>query len=249
MPRKPRFVLPGVPQHVIQRGNNREPCFYSPVDCRRYLELLKEAADRNDCCVHAYVLMTNHVHLLVTPFSPHGISYMMQDVGRKYVRAINQAYRRTGTLWEGRYKASLVDSEAYLLACMRYIELNPVRANMVSYPGEYRWSSYAANAQGQPDALISPHPLDLQLGHDSRQRQAAYRELFRVHLDSDAIHAVRSALNEELVLGREDFKEKIEQMTQRQVRRGKDGRPRIEEPMGHYYVMPRCGNAQGREVY
>lgn len=171
MPRKPRFVLPGVPQHIIQRGNNREPCFYSAEHYRRYLELLKEAADRNDCCVHAYVLMTNHVHVLATPFSPHGVSHLMQDLGRKYVRAINHIYRRSGTLWEGRYKASLVDSEAYLLACMRYIELNPVRANMVVHPGEYRWSSYAANGQGQADALISPHPLYEQLGHDPLERQ------------------------------------------------------------------------------
>lgn len=237
MPRKLRFVLPGVPQHVIQRGNNREPCFYSVEDYRRYLELLQEAAERNDCCVHAYVLMTNHVHLLATPFSPHGISHMMQDLGRKYVRAINRVYRRTGTLWEGRYKASLVDSEAYLFTCMRYIELNPVRASMVTHPGEYRWSSYAANGQGQPDALVSPHPLYLQLGHEPLQRQSAYRELFRVHLEPDAVHAIRSALNEELVLGREDFKDKIEQMTQRQVRRGKDGRPGVAEPMGRYYVM------------
>lgn len=237
MPRKPRFVLPGVPQHIIQRGNNREPCFYSTEDYRRYLELLKEAADRNDCCVHAYVLMTNHVHVLATPFSPHGISHLMQDLGRKYVRAINHIYRRSGTLWEGRYKASLVDSEAYVLTCMRYIELNPVRANMVVHPGEYRWSSYAANGQGQADALISPHPLYAQLGHDPLERQAAYRELFRVHLDPDTLHAIRGALNEELVLGREDFKEKIEQMTRRQVRRGKDGRPRLKEIIGHYYVM------------
>jgi putative transposase len=161
----------------------------------------------------------------------------MQDLGRKYVRAINHIYRRSGTLWEGRYKASLVDSEAYLLACMRYIELNPVRANIVVHPGEYRWSSYAANGQGQTDALISPHPLYVQLGHDPLERQAAYRELFRVHLEPDTLHVIRGALNEELVLGREDFKEKIAQMTRRQVRRGKDGRPRLEELIGHYYVM------------
>jgi len=239
MARKPRFVLPGVPLHVIQRGNNREPCFYSDDDYRRYLELLRESADRNRCHVHAYVLMTNHVHLLATPFAPHGISHMMQDLGRKYVRSINYVYRRTGTLWEGRYKASLIDSEAYLLACMRYIELNPVRANMVSHPGEFRWSSYAANAQGQSDVLISPHPLYTQLGDDPLQRQAAYRELFRVHLDAELVHAIRGALNEELVLGRDDFKDKIEQMINRQVRRGKEGRPRVgeSEPHYHYYVI------------
>ena len=145
MARKPRFNLPGVPQHVIQRGNNREPCFYGDGDYQRYLGDLREAADRNDCRLHAYVLMTNHVHLLVTPMAEHGVTHLMQDLGRKYVRYINHNYQRTGTLWEGRYKSSLIDSEAYLLVCMRYIELNPVRAGMVQHPGEYRWSSYNGN--------------------------------------------------------------------------------------------------------
>jgi len=237
MPRKPRFVLPGVPQHVIQRGNNREPCFYAEEDRRRYLDLLKDAAEHNHCHLHAYVLMTNHVHLLTTPFGPHSISHLMQDLGRKYVRYVNHAHHRTGTLWEGRYKANLVDSETYLLACMRYIELNPVRANMVRHPGDYRWSSYAANAQGQSDTLLSPHPLYTALGNDPAHRHAAYRELFRHHLDPEAIHAIRAALNQELVLGREDFKDKIKQMAERQVRRGKDGRPHVEEPEGYYYVV------------
>ncbi len=128
MPRKPRFALPGVPQHVIQRGHNRGFCFFAEDDYRLYLDLLKEAADRNGCRIHAYVLMTNHVHLLATPAGAHGISHMMQHLGRKYVRCINSLYGRSGTLWEGRFKASLVDSDAYLLKCMRYIELNPVRA-------------------------------------------------------------------------------------------------------------------------
>jgi putative transposase len=230
-------VLPGVPQHVIQRGHNREPCFFAEEDHRRYLALLKDAAGRNDCHLHAYVLMTNHVHLLATPFGPHGISHMMQDLGRKYVRAVNDTYRRSGTLWEGRYKASLIDSEAYLLTCMRYIKLNPVRAKMVSHPGEYRWSSYGANAQGQADGLLSAHPLYQALGADAAQRQIAYRELFRAHLEGDTIHAIRAALNQELVLGREDFKDRIEQMTERQARRGHNGRPGVEEPKTHYYVM------------
>jgi putative transposase len=138
MARKPRFNLIGIPQHVIQRGNNREPCFYSVEDYQRYLQDLDDAANRNDCAIHAYVLMTNHVYLLVTPFQQHGISHMMQDLGRKYVRYINHVYKRSGTLWEGRYKSSLVDSEAYLLTCMRYIEMNPVRASMVKHHIEYR---------------------------------------------------------------------------------------------------------------
>ena len=237
MSRKPRFTLPGIPQHVIQRGNNREPCFYAEGDYWRYLHDLQEAATHNQAAIHAYVLMTNHVHILVTPGQPYSITHMMQDLGRKYVRYINHSYQRTGTLWEGRYKASLIDSEAYLLTCMRYIELNPVRASMVNHPGEYRWSSYACNATGKPNPLIRPHPLYDALGNDAQQRQYAYRELFRIHMDREQTHAIREALNQELVLGREDFKVKIECMTKRQVRPGQSGRPRIEEEQSVYYVI------------
>lgn len=240
MARKPRFSLPGVPQHIIQRGNNREPCFYAEDDYHRYLGDLKKALEQNDCRLHAYVLMTNHVHLLLTPMSKHGASHLMQDVGRKYVRYINYAYRRSGTLWEGRYKASLVDSEAYLLTCMRYIELNPLRANMVAHPSEYRWSSYACNAHGKDNALLTPHPLYKQLGTDPVSCQHAYRELFRNHMDHTTIHDIREALNQELVLGREDFKDRIEQMTKRQTRPGRSGRPLsdgVEEAVADYYVL------------
>jgi putative transposase len=240
MARKPRFSLPGVPLHVIQRGNNREPCFHAEDDYHRYLGDLKEALERNNCRLHAYVLMTNHAHLLLTPMSEHGVSHLMQDVGRKFVRYINYIYRRSGTLWEGRYKASLVDSETYLLTCMRYIELNPVRANMVAHPGEYRWSSYACNANGKDNALITPHPLYQQLGAYPASRQHAYRELFRLHMDHTIIHVIREALNQELVLGREDFKDRIEQMTKRQARPGRSGRPRsdgVGEPVSDYYVL------------
>ena len=240
MARKPRFNLPGIPQHVIQRGNNREPCFYADEDYHRYLADLHDAAQRNRCCLHAYVLMTNHVHLLITPMAEHGVTHLMQDLGRIYVRYINDVYRRTGTLWEGRYKSSLIDSEAYLLTCMRYLELNPVRAVMVEHPGDYQWSSYGRNAYGKPNKLITPHPLYLQLGNDSVRQQHAYRELFRYHLDNDVLHAIREALNQELVLGRENFKDKIEQMAARQTRPGQSGRPRriegVEEAAANYYV-------------
>jgi putative transposase len=229
MARKPRFNLTGIPQHVIQRGNNREPCFFAENDYCRYLDYLEEAARNNHCSIHAYVLMTNHVHLLVTPSNAYGVSHMMQDLGRKYVRYINHIYKRTGTLWEGRFKSCLVDSEGYLLTCMRYIELNPVRASMVSHPGDYRWSSYAFNAMGKPSSLICKHVLYRQLGSDGSQQQIAYRELFRNHLDKDDIGGIRESLNQELVLGRNDFKEKINRLTNRQVKPAKMGRPRIEE--------------------
>lgn len=236
MPRKPRFTIPGVPQHVIQRGHNREPCFFAEQDYARYLEDLKTAGDKFDCRIHAYVLMTNHVHMLVTPMSEHSVSEMMQSLGRRYVRYINRAYHRSGTLWEGRFKASLVDSHAYLLACMRYIELNPLRANMVKHPGGYRWSSYQYNAQGKPDPIIESHPLYLALDQSTTKRLHAYRELFRYSMDYTTIHEIRDALNQELVLGRDDFKDKIEQMTKRQTREGLPGRPRVEEELGIYYV-------------
>ena len=138
MARKKRFTIPGVPQHVIQRGHNREPCFYSKEDHIKYCYTLQEAANKNGVAIHAYVLMTNHTHLLVTPSQEHSVTHMMQDLGRKYVRYINVTYQRSGSLWEGRFKSSLVDSEKYLLTCMRYIEMNPVRAGMVTHPSEYR---------------------------------------------------------------------------------------------------------------
>ncbi len=155
MPRKPRFNLIGVPQHVIQRGNNREPCFFSEDDYRRYLEDLTVTTKKYGCRVHAYVLMTNHVHLLITPMMDSAISQCMQALGRRYVKYINHTYKRTGTLWEGRYKSSLVDSDHYLLSCMRYIELNPIRACLVDHPGEYAWSSYGVNAQGKMERIGS----------------------------------------------------------------------------------------------
>jgi putative transposase len=234
MPRKPRINLPGVPQHIVQRGNNREPCFYTEADYCRYMDYLGTALHRNRCRLHAYVLMTNHVHLLITPAQEFGISCVMQDTGRKYVQYINRTCRRTGTLWEGRYKASLVDSDAWLLTCMRYIEMNPVRAGMVAHPRSYHWSSYAANARGQVNPVLSPHPLYLGLGDVMNERLYAYRELFRHHLDDRQLHELRNTLNQGLVLGREDFKDVIERMTQRQVRRGKDGRPRAEETPAAY---------------
>jgi putative transposase len=149
---------------------------------------------------------------------------------------INKTYQRTGTLWEGRYKASLIDSEAYLLACMRYIELNPVRAQMVQHAGEYKWSSYGANAQGRPDALLAPHPLYTALAATAAARQHTYRELFRHHMEDALVHEIREALNHELVLGRSYFKDRIEAMTRRQTRLGIPGRPCVEEESGVYYI-------------
>lgn len=225
MARKPRLLLPGVPQHIVQRGNNRSPCFFSGDDYLRYLAELQIASVGNAVKIHAYVLMTNHVHLLATPREEWGVTHMMQDVGRKFVRYINRTYRRSGTLWEGRFRACLVESESYLLTCMRYIELNPVRAGMVEHPLEYRWSSYGVNAMGKGDALVQPHDLYFALGSTDKQRAAAYRDLFRNQLDASLVETIRGELNGCLVLGNERFKDEVERVLKRKVRPGKAGRP------------------------
>ena len=225
MPRKPRFNLPGFPQHIIQRGNNRAPCFRERADYQRYLEYLGISAHRHDCQVHAYVLMSNHVHLLVTPEREWGIAEMMQALGRRYVYYFNKTHQRTGTLWEGRYKASLIDSDAYLLTCMRYIELNPVRAGMVPQAGDHPWSSYHANAHGQANPLLSPHPLYHGLGGTAAERQRAYRQLFTSTLDDQQLQEIRDCLGQELILGQTAFIRNIEAMTERQTRPGIPGRP------------------------
>ena len=228
MARRPRFVLPGVPQHVIQRGNNREPCFFSEEDYRAYLSILSEVSITYGCQVHAYVLMTNHIHLLVTPLGLDSLSKMMQSLGRRYVHYINHSYARSGTLWEGRYKASLVQTERYLLTCYRYIELNPVRAGMVASPGDYLWSSYHANAFGEDNKNIICHEEYLRLGTTWIERYKVYRELFRYFINDEMIHIIRDAINQELVVGSERFKDKIEETLQRSARRKQAGRPLVK---------------------
>ena len=209
MPRKPRFVLPGEPQHVIIRGVNREPIFYTEADYHYYLSKLKEATSKHGCACHAYVLMTNHVHLLLTPETECSISKAIQVLGRYYVQYFNYTYGRTGTLWEGRYKSTLVDSEQYLLTCYRYIELNPVRAQMVEHPSEYPWSSYQHNAVGREDALITAHYKYEELGGSEEKRQQGYRALFRTHISDRQLEEIRAAANKEWVLGSDYFKDKI----------------------------------------
>lgn len=229
MARKPRFSVPGITQHVIQRGNNRGPCFFSEQDCHFYRDALQTASQKADCAVHAYVLMTNHVHLLVTPGAAAGIPVMMQALGRRYVRYINDTYQRTGTLWEGRYKSCVVDNGRYLLTCYRYIELNPVRAGMVNAPVSYRWTSYRYNALGQPDKIVTEHDSYHALGVNREARCHAYRALFRHHLNSKKLDAIRVSTNQELVYGSERFKDKIELMTRRRTRRGRTGRPKAAD--------------------
>jgi putative transposase len=203
--------------HVIQRGNNRTQIFRAADDFARFRELLLETSRRFGCAIHAYVFMTNHAHLLITPEDDHGPSRMMQAIGQRYVRGMNARHRRTGTLWEGRFRSSLIDSERYLLACSRYIELNPVRACMVDAPDRYAWSSYRFNAYGATDELLTPHSVYHGLGSSPADRQAAYRALFRVPLRSRMVDSIRDATNRGSVLGGAHFRERVEAILGRSV--------------------------------
>jgi putative transposase len=232
MPRRARLSLPGVPLHIIQRGNNRQACFLADEDFRFYLDWLGEYAAKARCRIHAYVLMTNHVHLLLSSDDSQGVGGLMKALGQRYVQYVNRTYQRSGTLWEGRFRSCLTQEENYLLSCMRYIELNPVRAGMVAHPGEYRWSSYPANAQGDEDRLISQHPVYASLGPDAGGRLAAYRELFRYELDPGLVDEIRKATNGNFALGDSRFAGEIEAAIGRRVVPGKSGRPRkSQEPV------------------
>jgi len=218
MPRLPRFVLPGQPQHIIQRGNNRQDIFKEKADYLFYLEKLADASKKHKCDIHAYVLMTNHVHLIITPHTEDGIGKMMQMIGRYYVQYFNRCYQRTGTLWEGRYKATLIDTENYLLTCMRYVELNPVRAiNMVKHLSDYLWSSYSCNALGKHDELVTVHKVFKRLGKTEKERQIAYRQLFRNRLTEDMLETIREATNKAWILGGNRFKKRMAKKLARQV--------------------------------
>ena len=210
MPRKPRIGLPGVPQHVVQRGNNRQPCFHNERDFYHFLEVLHGALQKNACSLHAFVLMTNHVHMLITPDTSDGLTWLMRDLGRSYVRYFNDTYRRSGTLWEGRFKSSLIDSDRYCLACYRYIEMNPVRARMVGDPSEYPWSSYHTNALGKASDLITPHPLWKSLALNDRDSHRAYRALFAGLMSKDELDAIRYGTRKCLPVGGASFKQHVE---------------------------------------
>jgi len=230
MPRKPRFYLPGVAAHVVQRGNNRQAAFFDDVDYVAYLRWLKEGAERYGCAIHAYVLMTNHIHLLVTPGSSEAISRMLQYLGRRYVMYINDTHGRSGSLWEGRHKGSVISEEDYLLACHRYIELNPVRAGMVRRPGEYPWSSYQANAVGEENSLIAHHECYLALGRTADARRSAYRDLFEHRSMREQVQEIRAALQTGTPLGNDRLRERIEGALNRKVGQARRGRPAKKRP-------------------
>jgi putative transposase len=217
MPRPARYVLPGQPLHVIQRGNNRSRIFAAQSDYRLFYECLMTACEKYRCSLHAYVFMPNHVHLVITPSDECGISSALQSVGRRYVRRFNDFYGRTGTLWEGRYRATLIDSDRYLLTCYRYVELNPVRAGVAARPEEYDWSSYRANAFGHHDPLVTMHDRYSALGVDTSSRCAAYRDLFFAPVDEQTISDIRNSTNKGWPLGNDRFRYEVAALTKRRT--------------------------------
>jgi putative transposase len=215
MARLPRIDLPGIPQHVVQRGNNRLPCFLDDQDRLHYLSLLCEGLAATQCRLHAYVLMDNHVHLLLTPPDSGAIARLMQKLGRRYVRLFNVRHGRTGTLWEGRYKACLVDGESHMLRCARYIDLNPVRARMTADPVTYRWSSCAALCGQRDDPLLTPHDTQLALGATADGRARAYRRLLDEAISSDEFADIRIYLQQQRAWGHDAFRAMVEAKTRR----------------------------------
>ena len=225
MARLPRLTLPGYPHHVIQRGNNRQAIFSSPADYQTLLDLLRINAEKFGVAIHAYVLMTNHFHLLATPQTADALPQMMQAVGRSYVRYFNDAQGRTGTLWEGRYKSTLIQTDRYLLACMAYIDLNPVRAGLVAQAADYAWSSHGHYIGRKTDKLITPHPLYWELGNTPFAREAAYADLVRAGVSDQQRADLTQSVLSGWALGEGDFVADLQKKTARRVAKGSAGRP------------------------
>ena len=225
MPRRARLYLPELPYHIVQRGNNREACFIEPENYQFYLELWKEISKRYGVLVHSYCLMTNHIHFLVTPTTDTSISNTMKVVGSRYAQYINKKYGRTGTLWEGRHRSSLVQSEKYFLVCCRYIELNPVRSGMVGVPEEYEWSSYTSNAWGD-DSWITRHAEYERLGETRDKQCHSYRELFKGHIEVRDMHLIRQATHYCQPVGDDRFRQEIENKYNIKIGQAKRGRPK-----------------------
>ena len=225
MARLPRLTVTGYPHHVILRGNNRQDIFKATADYQRMLDLLAEHSKVQGVDIHAYVLMSNHLHLLVTPQQDQALPKMMQAVGRSYVQVFNKVHGRTGTLWEGRYRSTLIQTDRYLLACMAYIDLNPVRAHMVAQPEDHVWSSHAHYTGRRNDRLITPHALYWGLGNTPFAREAAYAELVRAGISTDQQGALTDATLRGWALGDAAFKLSLQDQTQRRLTKSKAGRP------------------------
>lgn len=226
MARQLRLSLAGYPHHIIQRGNNRQVIFMEVRDRQFFLDLLEEHSRQFGVAIHSYVLMDNHIHVLATPTTTDAVPGMMQAVGRRYVRYFNDRYHRTGTLWEGRYKSTLVQSESYLLTCMAYMDLNPVRAGMVAQPADYAWSSHCHYTGQRIDKLITPHTLAWELGNTPFAREAAYASLVQGGLG----HLAQTALTDSVIygwaLGDAEFLANLQKKTLRRLVKGHAGRPK-----------------------
>ena len=225
MARPLRVLVPGVPLHIIQRGHNRSQVFFGADDAQRYLTWLTDLAALHGVAIHAYVLMTNHVHLLATPAAADSLPKVLQRVGTRYAMYLNDTRDRTGSLWEGRYRAAPVETERYLLACSRYIELNPVRAGIAKHPREFRWSSYRHNTGEKTDSVITPHAAYRALGDDDAARAAAYRALHEMALADGVVQAIRNATNAGRALGDEKFVARLGQALGRSLAPRQRGRP------------------------
>ena len=222
--------MPHQPHHVIQRGNDRQLIFRDASDYGLFLGWLRESAKQFHVAIHAYVLMSNHLHLLASPSDQIGLGRMMQWLGRQYVPYFNHKYQRTGTLWQGRYKTAVIDSERYFLTCSRYIELNPVRAGMVPSPIDYAWSSYQHHIGARTDPLITDHPLYWALGNTPFEREAAYKALAEQALTFDELDKMRKSAIKGWAIGSDAFKAQLEKHAARRVTPGKRGRPFKQDP-------------------
>lgn len=229
MARLPRLVVPSQPHHIIQRGNDQRLVFGDDADYRAFLGWLREASRQYKVAIHAYVLMPNHLHLLATPSDEEGLAKTMQWLGRYYVPYFNRKYQRTGTLWQGRYKTSVIDTEAYFMACSRYIELNPVRANLHADPADYPWSSYRHHIGLHHDPLITEHALYWHLGNTPFEREAAYKDLAQHGLTAHETTVLREAMAKGWSVGSTSFKQQLAKLARRRIEPGKRGRPRKDE--------------------
>lgn len=225
MARLPRLTLPGYPHHLIQRGNNRQPIFTSTQHYQDMLGLMAENAAKFEVAIHAYVLMSNHFHVLATPTTTSGLSHMMQALGRRYVRLFNDSQGRTGTLWEGRYKSTVIQSERYLLACMVYLDLNPVRAGMVDAPAHYAWSSHAHYVGVRHDPLLTPHAMYWALGNTPFAREVAYSDLVQAGLTPQVQQDLTQSVQRGWALGASDFVGELQKHTARRLSAARPGRP------------------------
>jgi len=229
MARLPRITLVGYPHHIIQRGNNSQTLFTCEADYQTFLDLLQDCAKQFAVAVHAYVLMGNHFHLMATPQTEDGLPQMMQSVGRRYVRYFNDRYQRSGTLWEGRYKSTVLQIERYLMACMVYIDLNPVRAGIVVLPQDYAWSSHRHYVGQRVDPLITPHPLVWSLGNTPFAREAAYAKLVQDGITQVHEQALTDATLHGWALGDAEFVSALQKNTPRRLSKGKPGRPALSK--------------------